>query len=229
MPRCALPLLPLTPPPPDAALQQGPTPLPAAAIRDTIAAVFRQRVYDRSVQATLWDRFTAWLSGLLDSLRITMHGSPALYWTAVVTLAAILAAIAGRAGYLAYLRRDRGAAERADSRWGTRRGARGSREPWALAQELAARGAYTDAAHALYRALLEAIERRERVRLHPSKTVGDYVRDLRGRSSSLFVRFRDFARSYETVVYGLGTCDRERYERLRALAAPIVEATPARG
>jgi len=53
------------------------------------------------------------------------------------------------------------------------------------------------------------------------------VRDLRARSSSLFGRFRDFARSYETVVYGLGTCDRERYERLRALAAPIVQ--PAGG
>lgn len=98
-----------------------------------------------------------------------------------------------------------------------------------LAQELAARGEYTEAAHALYRALLEALARRERVRLHPSKTVGDYVRDLRQRSSSLFGRFRDFARSYETVVYGIGVCDRERYERLLALAAPIVRAEPPRG
>ncbi|HET7456803.1 MAG TPA: DUF4129 domain-containing protein [Gemmatimonadaceae bacterium] len=172
----------------------------------------------------MWDRFVAWLGGLFDALRGSLHGSPALSWTAIAALVLILAALVGRAGYLAYLRRDQGAAERAGRRRGGRGGA-GMREPWGLAQELAARGAYTDAAHALYRALLEAIERRERVRLHPSKTVGDYVRDLRSRSSSLFVRFRDFARSYETVVYGLGTCDRERYERLRALAAPIVEGT----
>jgi Domain of unknown function (DUF4129) len=179
------------------------------------------------VRATLWDRFVTWLAGLWDALHLGGRGSPALYWAALATLAAILAALAARAAWLFYQRRDRGAAERGSGRRGRRVGGGASREPWALAQELAARGAYTDAAHALYRALLEAIERRERVRLHPSKTVGDYVRDLRARSSSLFGRFRDFARSYETVVYGLGTCDRERYERLRALAAPIVQ--PAGG
>lgn len=160
-----------------------------------------------------------------------MRGSPPLYWAALATLAVILAALAARAAWLFYRRRDRGVAERAGSGWRGRRGGGAARDPWTLAQELAARGDYTDAAHALYRALLEAIAQRERVRLHPSKTVGDYVRDLRARSSSLFVRFRDFARSYETVVYGLGSCDRERYERLRALAAPIVQpdAGAARG
>jgi hypothetical protein len=52
--------------------------------------------------------------------------------------------------------------------------------------------------------------------------VGDYARELRRNSSSLFSRYREFARSYETVVYGLGTCDRERWERLDALARDIV-------
>ena len=154
-----------------------------------------------------------------------MRGSETAYWTTIVVLGVLIAAAIGRAAYLGYLHRE----QRAEGRVARGRGdARGGRDPWLLAQELAARGDYTEAAHALYRALLEALARRERVRLHPSKTVGDYVRDLRQRSSSLFKSFRDFARSYETVVYGVGFCDRERYERLHALAAPIVQA-PAEG
>jgi hypothetical protein len=53
--------------------------------------------------------------------------------------------------------------------------------------------------------------------------VGDYVRELRGRSSTLLDRFRAFARSYEVVVYGVGTCDQERYEQLRLLATDILQ------
>jgi hypothetical protein len=44
------------------------------------------------------------------------------------------------------------------------------------------------------------------------------VRELRNRSSSIFTLFRDFARSYETVIYGIGACDAERYHKLYALA-----------
>jgi hypothetical protein len=98
----------------------------------------------------------------------------------------------------------------------------GPGDPWGDAERLAQAGQYTDAAHALYRGLLDSMARREQIQLHHSKTVGDYGRDLRRRSSSLVPPYRDFARSYETVVYGLGTCDRERYERLHALAASMV-------
>ena len=163
-----------------------------------------------------------WLGAALEAVR----GSRSVYWTTIAVFTVIVVAVVARAVYLGYLRREQ-RAERAGGR--LRGGARPGRDPWVLAQELAARENYTDAAHALYRALLEALARRERVRLHPSKTAGDYVRDLRQRSSSLFTRFRDFARSYETVVYGLGVCDRERYERLRALATPVVEAGATAG
>jgi hypothetical protein len=94
---------------------------------------------------------------------------------------------------------------------------------WAEAQRLAAAGQYTEAAHALYAALLESIARGEELHLHPSKTVGDYARELRRRSSALLPRYRDFARSYEVVVYGLGICDQDRYERLYSLASGMVE------
>ena len=87
---------------------------------------------------------------------------------------------------------------------------------------LAARGDYTAAAHALYAALLDAGARQDQIKIHPSKTAGDYVREVRRISSPIFPGFRDFARAYEFVIYGLGVCDRERYERLLSIALPIV-------
>jgi hypothetical protein len=100
------------------------------------------------------------------------------------------------------------------------------RDPWTEAQRLATDGRYTDAAHALYAALLEGLARREDLRLDPSKTVGDYRRELRHRSSPFMPTFRDFARLYEVVVYGLGFCDRERYERLYVLASGMLAPRP---
>ncbi len=146
--------------------------------------------------------------------------SPFAYWTAVGSIALLVVAMIARAGYLAYLQR---AASSSPVRFPAARREAGG-DPWLSAQELAAKGNFTDAAHALYAALLEAAARNDQLRLHPSKTVGDYVRELRSRSSALFARFREFARSYETVIYGVGFCDRERYERLRALALPLVQA-----
>jgi hypothetical protein len=48
------------------------------------------------------------------------------------------------------------------------------------------------------------------------------VREVRRRAPPLFAGFRDFARAYEVVIYGIGACNRDRYERLLALALPIV-------
>jgi hypothetical protein len=107
-------------------------------------------------------------------------------------------------------------------RW-TGRGARGAagRDPWALAQQLASEGRYTEAAHALYGALLARVAARVPLRLHPSKTAGDYARDLRGTAPSVFGPFREFARSYEVVIYGLGSCDQRRFQTLIELAGRI--------
>ncbi|HEU4641892.1 MAG TPA: DUF4129 domain-containing protein [Gemmatimonadaceae bacterium] len=203
-----------------------PTPpgqIPDSLIRSVTDSVFRAGVYNRY---SVWDRVMgwigdrlAWLLGLIGSLFGTLHRSPPLYWTVIVLLAATLLLIIGRALWLWYLR---GRYAAAGLTWDAVAFRRAGRDPWQVAQELAARREFTDAAHALYAALLEAAARRREVRLHPSKTAGDYVRELRTRSSSIFGRFREFARSYETVIYGLGTCDEERFLRLRALAVPIV-------
>ena len=201
-------------------------PISEATIRHAVDSVFRAAEFNRF---SLWNRLWGWLGDVLQRLWAalepffsTMRGSPPLFWTVIVILAAMLVAILGRAAYLWY-RRSLGTA--AGGAWESVPHRRAGRDPWVRAQALAAAGQFTDAAHALYLALLEAAARQQQVHLHPSKTLGDYRRELRSRSSSLFTRFRDFAQSYETVIYGIGSCDRERYERLRALVLPIVRST----
>ena len=97
------------------------------------------------------------------------------------------------------------------------------RDPWAVAQELAATGDFTGAAHALHIALLGSLARRQLLRLHPSKTIGDYLRELRRRPSAPVQAVHEFARTYELVAYGLRPCDADRYARLHALAARVIE------
>jgi len=188
------------------------------AVRDTIATVFRQRVYNRTFQQTLWDQLQQYLAKLLTELLRVLSPSEAtgrvvqilvLVVLALIFVRALIAVAAGDIGFGLG-----GAIGRAT---GT------AADHLAEAQRLAAAGRYTEAAHALYAALLDSLARGEELHLHPSKTVGDYARELRRRSSALLPRYRDFARSYEVVVYGLGVCDQDRYERLYSLASGMVE------
>jgi hypothetical protein len=74
--------------------------------------------------------------------------------------------------------------------------------------------------------VLLSLARGERMRLDPSKTSGDYARELRARGSSAYQPFRAFARRFDVGVYGHGRCDAVLIAELRALAAPF--ATRAR-
>ena len=188
------------------------------AVRDTLAAVFRDPAFERTLRQTLWRRLMDWIARVFDRLGDAIGGSPVALWAARVLLAAALLLVAGRLAYLAWAwwgSRERGASPAARAR-------RGVGDPWQLAHAEAAAGRYTEAAHLLYQALLQMLASRERLRLHPSKTVGDYARELRARSSSAFPAFRAFARDYEIVVYDLQACDQPRWERLRALAHPLL-------
>ena len=207
-----------------------PVQIPDSTIRAAVDTVFTQPAFNRF---SLWQRFWGWvgevllrLLALLDPLLSILRKSPLLYWTVITLLALILLAIVARAGYLWRQRRLFDAASRA---WESSPLRRAGRDPWAAAEELSARGEFTDAAHALYAALLESAARRQQIRLHPSKTAGDYVRELRNRSSAIFSLFRDFARSYESVIYGIGVCDAERYQRLYALAGAVVRQPNTNG
>jgi hypothetical protein len=188
----------------------------APVVRKTITAVFKQHMYDRSFRQSLWDRFLYNLMDVLSRL-FGAVGKSAATRPIVIGILLILALLAVARIILIFTAGDVFA-----RRSGALGGFRRRVDQWTEAQRLAADARYTDAAHALYAALLEGVAQREDLRIHPSKTVGDYTRELRRRSSSLMPTFRDFARLYEVVVYGLGFCDRDRYERLHALATGML-------
>jgi hypothetical protein len=193
--------------------------LSETTIRDTIAAVFSDPAYRRS---TLLQRFGNWLLDWLSSIFANVRPGglpPAVFWTIFALCSAALAALIARLVYVRLRSRE------VLAQFGAQAGlGRGQFDAWAAALRYAGLGDYTAAAHALYLSVLRAIAGRGEVELHESKTIGDYLRDLAARSSAWLSPFRAFARNYETVIYGTGFCDRDRYERLLGLARGIVEA-----
>ena len=99
---------------------------------------------------------------------------------------------------------------------------RGGADPWVDAERLAGSGNYTEAAHLLYRAVTERLAAAELIRLHPSKTSGDYARELRGRGAIMHAEFRQFGRRYDHVLFGTGECDAETYASLREQAGRLI-------
>ena len=195
-------------------VQGGSAPWPVAAIQDSIAAVVRQRAYERSVRATLLDRILEWLAALVRRFFASIDAIPNAKWVILALGVAALLAIAARVwlGYEADERRRR-------VRAGT---VAGSSDAWADAERLAAVGDFTEAAHLLYRGLTERLAATEAIRLHPSKTSGDYARELAMRGSRAHAEFRQFGRRYDRVIFGTGSCDAATYAVLRDHASRVV-------
>ena len=191
-----------------------------SAIRDTLTAVFAGPDFTSVARETLFSRIIHWIGELLRELQRLTGGSRLLYYTVLVAAVLLVVGMIARTVYVAY----------AGGAFGGRRGglfpggARGEADdPWTIAQRLASEGDYTAAAHELYGAVLLSASRGGLVRLHDAKTIGDYLREMRTRASAgLLQAFREFTRGYEYVVYGVGQCDRARYERLYGLATQIV-------
>jgi hypothetical protein len=193
-------------------------PSPAnSAIVDTVAAVFSDSAFSAHQHLSLWEIAIRWIGGLLGRLAAALARHPAvaevIRWGILIALVLVV----GRMIYTSFWRRTL-----RPSGYGPRTRA-GDGEWWAIAQRLAAEGRYTDAAHALYAALIAAATRQGLVSPHESKTTGDYLREFRrsGAPASL-PAFTDFTRSYETVIYGIGSCDSERYTYLSSLAGPLL-------
>jgi hypothetical protein len=190
----------------------------AAAIRDTIARVFDAASYDRSARTTIGGLILDAIGRVFRFLFDVIGRSPSLREFMLWSGFAILGVITVRFVYVARQRARLSAFRNPAHVQGTR-----AADPWLSAQAAAAAERYTEAAHLLYAALLQALSVTERVRLHTSKTAGDYSRELRARSSPAWPPFRNFVRAFELVVYGRRECDRAQFERLRSLAAPLVQ------
>jgi hypothetical protein len=189
--------------------------LPASAIHDTVAAIARGIDYRRSLRQSLFDRFFLWLSeGIAHLVRFLRH-SPVSRPFGLMVIALIVLGVAARLLISARARDDASGPLRRRTR------ASGTEDPFTVAERLAAEGRFEEAAHALYRGVLVALAQRERLRLDPSKTSGDYARELRARGSPAYQPFRAFGRRFDVAVFGHGGCDARLIDDLRTLAQPL--------
>lgn len=196
--------------------------VPNAAIHDTVAAITRAAAFQRSTRVSLMSRIFAWLSEWWIRLTHGLDGGDGRRIAATAAVVLIVLVLAR----LLYGRRLRDAAS------GRGRGARGRaadpRDHWREAQAHATAARFTEAAHALYAAVVGDLAARRVIRRHASKTSGDYARELRRAGHPAAPIFRDFSRRYEALVYGETRLGQADYAELLAAAVSALDAANAR-
>jgi hypothetical protein len=202
-------------------LQVAPRVWPADAVHDTVEAVVRGGAFTRSLQSSLGERLLQWLGTWVGRVFHSLDGRTSARSIAL-GFVALLVVLALARLFLAARARDPDALAAAR---GSR--LRATEDPWRAADRLAVEGRFEEAAHALYRGVLVSLSQGERLRLDPSKTSGDYARELRARGSASHATFRAFGRRFDVAAYGRGGCDAAALDELRRLAAPFAPATRA--
>jgi hypothetical protein len=185
------------------------------AIHDTVGQIASGSAYAVRLGQSLLERFLTLVvrafNAIFDAAERVPHGRYIAIGCAVVIILALVA----RAVFANRLRD-------ALVRMPGSRGAGVRMDPWAEARRLAAAGQYTDAAHALYSAVLDRLAERDRLRLHPSLTSGDYARQLRRAGSGAYGAFQIFGRHFDRVIFGVGHCDADDFAALAREAEPIL-------
>ena len=188
---------------------------PPAAVHDTVAALARGLEYRRSIRQSLLDRAFLWIAQALERLINYIRHLPSSRTIGLIVLGLVVVAIVARLVISSLARDESGPRARRG------RGAGTDEDPFVAAERLAGDGRFEDAAHALYHGVLLSLARTDRVRLDPSKTSGDYARELRARGSSSYQPFRAFSRRFDVAVFGHGVCDAALIDDLRRLSAPF--------
>jgi hypothetical protein len=188
---------------------------PAQAVRDTVAAIARQDAYERSFTTTLWQRIWRTLTEWLDRFLGLFEDSETTRWITIALIALLVALILARVAIVLFTARDEAASA-------PRQASARVRDARAEAERLAAAGRFTEAAHALLAAILASLADRGQLRLHESKTTGDYARELDRNASPLRGAFRTFRRRYDRVIYGVGECSADEFDALRRDAEPAL-------
>jgi hypothetical protein len=186
----------------------------ADSAQSVIGAVFRQAEYQRSLRRTLLQQIFDWVRSLIEAISKAIHVNPNLKWALPVAALVVVGLIVARVLHVKRMS-ERRTSHTPDYRQSA------SSDPWLAAHSAARAGNYLEAAHTLYLAVLQAIERRDRIAVDSAKTVGDYLRDLRHKNSVALPLFRDFARIYQPVVWGSRDCDHDRFEQLAGIASRL--------
>ena len=200
---------------PGSLIQVAPFEWPASAVHDTVAVIARGLEFRRSLRQSFLDRALLWLGEGIERVIAFIRQMPSSRTIGLTVLGIIVAVILLRL-LIAALAREEGVA-----RARRRRGPGGGDDPFVTADRLAAEGRFEEAAHELYHGVLLALAHAERLRLDPSKTSGDYARELRARGSSSYQPFRAFSRRFDVAVFGHGGCDAALIDDLRRLSSPF--------
>lgn len=185
----------------------------ARQIHDTVAAIARQPAYATPVRRTLLGRFVRFLGDELRDLIQLLGGWQNARVLVMIAVALLVLAIAARIVIGRRIELRRRTASSLQIVGSSRR------DYWALAAELEQRSDFVGASHALYLAVLDTLARGGALTFHASKTVGDYVRDLRQRRSPSLEAFREFGRRFERDVFGAEPPSAATYQILTTLAA----------
>ncbi len=178
-------------------------------------AVLRDPAFERSLRSSIADRMLLWLVEWFDRITNVLRNLPSTRSIALGFVALLVLLVIARFVIAARARSDRVEGP------GRRRGAHATDDPWQVAEAFAAQGRYEDAAHALYRGVIVSLGRDERIRLDPSKTSGDYARELRRRGAASLTPFRAFTRRFDVAVYGHRACDAPAFAELSELSSPF--------
>lgn len=187
-----------------------------AAIRDTIAAITSTSEYQRELTTSLASRALRWFSDLLDALFTSVRGAPYGREITIAVVALLVALVIAR--IVLGVRAERALVAARVPRKATV----ADLSALADAERLAQAGDFTAAAHALFAALLRACAARGEVRLHPSKTTGDYARELRRRNTPSLRPFQSFRSRYDRVIYGDMQCSAGDYAALSSDARQLL-------
>lgn len=190
-------------------------------IHDTVAAIVRQPAFSGSARESLVGRFLRYVLERIRDVLQQYRGSPNARYVVIAGVVVLVLIIVARIVIV----RDLDAQTR--RRGGIARGSPAGADLWRAAQALAAAGDYTGASHALYAGLLERIARHGGVTLHPSKTGGDYWRELRRRGSPMAVDFRAFSRRFDAVMFGAGSASADDFNELAGLAERMLDTRRA--
>lgn len=205
-----------------AVFQDGAGRLTASEVHDTIAAIVRQPEYATPLRQSLAGRVFRYVVQRVADFIELFQGSPTS--RVIVISALVLIGIVIVARVVVLRRIDAEARRTGDDRTaggGTRRDA------WAEARDRASAGDYEAATHALYSAVIDSLARTGAIKHHPSKTSGDYVREMIRRGAPTSREFRAFVRDADRVIFGNLRPSAEDYERLASAAMRVVGASIA--
>lgn len=197
---------------------------PSSAVQDTVRAITRQAFFQQRLGRSLAERLWAWLWDQVAALFDTIAGTPQVRTITLFAAALLVAALILRFAYAARFERRPSRQILRGSEFGVR-----SLPTLAEARRLAAAARYAEAMHVLYAALLDALAQRRLIRLHASKTNGDFARELCDRGHPVHDPFRAFARRFDRLFYGYDTCDANSFDALWSDAQRVMQSAAQSG